>query len=512
MIVANALRLPYADASAHMAATSPPYYQKRRYAGVEPMEWPAVSYSPMPGLPPVKVPKVTAEQIAETPEQVAYRELRDALRDDARMGSRRYAEALAAWLLLLGLLGSPLRIQLEEPPLTPGQLAGILGLEPDVFAYIGHLVLVFRETWRVLRDDGILCVNIGDTYCGGRSGPQGKTGQRSDRRFTAEGLGQGAAAGYKRKDLMGIPWRLAFALIADGWTLRSRMPGGVEMRPDVIWSKNAMPESVRDRPSVDFEDVLIFSKSRRYCWDQMNAKISAVTDDRPRSCWADRDEPQRRGDPGESGHVTRTATLASANRANLRTSWRINTEPTKEKHYAAWPRELARRLIRIGTSDKGCCPECGAQWVREKTQRLPVTTSAAIGGDPARQDGGTRERDPTGAGGNQLARRWVAGSTWAPSCSCHGPGLKNGWPPIPCRVLDPFSGIGRTGEVCYETGRTYMPAELSIGYAEIQRRRLEEKRPQLEVERERLEAAAAGEVLGRGKVGGFDGPLFGGEA
>lgn len=436
MIVADARRLPYGTQTAHMACCSPPYYQKRRYAGVESVAWPEVSYSPMPGLPPVDIPAVTAD--CDPPE------------------------------------------------------AGLLGLEPDPFAYIGHLILVAREVWRVMRDDGVFCVNIGDTYASGGRGGNQQTRSRQFHGVVASGTDHcepiKPALSYKPKDLMGIPWRLAFALLADGWILRSRMPGGVEMRPDVIWTKNAMPESVRDRPSVDFEDVFIFSKTKRYFWDQENGRAPGVTDDRPRSTWEERriSEPDRRGDPAESNHVTQTATLASRTGANMRASWKINTEPTNEDHYAAWPRELVRRLIRIGTSDQGCCSTCGAQWVRRvKKQRLLDGMPTEIGS--WKVDEGTN--------GAQGVGHWRFGTStqdlgFAPGCSCCGE-------PAPCRVLDPFSGIGRTGEVCYETGRIYMPAELSIGYATIQEQRLREHR-----------AVKRGEALVQKQMSKIEGPLF----
>lgn len=469
MLVADARRLPYPDGSAHMAATSPPYYMKRRYAGVLPSEWPPVTYRPMPGLPEVFVPAVRHKP----------RPLLLPIEGGSVGGCRRgWDDADTIWI--------------DDTP-----DAGILGLEPDPLAYIGHLVLIFRETWRVLRDDGVLCVNIGDSYAndakwGGYSGGKHAAGMHG--RTGAGRTERKPRTGYPAKCLMGIPWRLAFAMIADGWTLRSRMPGGVgddseavELRPDVIWRKNAMPESVRDRPSVDFEDVLIFSKGRRYCWDQENGR----TGYRPSGGahtggFQGQAELKPRGDNPDPA-----ARFYGLSGANIRASWWITTEATKAEHYAAWPRELVRRLIKIGTSDKGCCSECGAQWVRE----VKVAKSWR---DTAYDDDG---RQSYGRGsGNRMARPASGGMSrseyrpvgWRPSCDC----IKRRCPdyrertgaewealadrvaerlaPVPCSVLDPFSGIGRTGEVCYEEGRRYMPAEISPAYAVIQKRRLAE--------------------------------------
>ncbi len=499
VICATAAALPYADKSVHICCTSPPYYAKRSYQGVEPTLWPPISYSPMPGLPPVEIPAVTAEVIAESEDQRRFREWLES------------GEPIVL-ILLLVLLNSARGLRLVPPPLTQGQLSGLLGLEPDPFMYIGHLVHVFREAWRVLRDDGILCVNIGDSFCSKPGTP------------TAESIGKlsvGATElefrarltvppGLKPKDLMLIPARLALALCADGWTLRSRMPGGVEMNPTVIWTKNAMPESVRDRPSVDFEDVFIFSKSRRYCWDEMNARVRTSGTAHSRGS-GDYPKP----DPSNGIYKLQREPIPTR---NIRASWRINTEPTSERHYAAWPRELVRRLVRIGTSDRGCCPDCGSQWVRVVERQTLVDGRRVEKGAISRRNGidHSKFEDSPGHGRISFSSRT---SGWSPSCSCRDPepcalcegsgdpcgrggtcracGGIGAYPPVPCSVLDPFSGIGRTGEVCYETGRVYMPAEISIGYAAIQARRLEDH-----------VAVSQREALPPRQTASFAGPLF----
>jgi DNA modification methylase len=123
-----------------------------------------------------------------------------------------------------------------------------------------EMVEVFREARRVLRDDGTLWLNLGDSYATqGGSGRQGQTGQRATRRFTAElSSSKGIPDGLKPKDLIGIPWRVAFALQADGWYLRQ----------DIIWHKpNPMPESVTDRCTKAHEYIFLLSKSERYYFD-----------------------------------------------------------------------------------------------------------------------------------------------------------------------------------------------------------------------------------------------------
>jgi DNA modification methylase len=144
---------------------------------------------------------------------------------------------------------------------------GQLGLEATPAEYIEKMVAVFAEVWRVLRDDGTIWVNMGDSYSSnGGPGWQGKNGQRSDRRFTAtrnsvglREMARHAKPGLKPKDLMGMPWMLAFALRDFGWYLRR----------DIIWHKpNPMPESCRDRPTTAHEYIFLLSKSATYYYDQ----------------------------------------------------------------------------------------------------------------------------------------------------------------------------------------------------------------------------------------------------
>ena len=146
-------------------------------------------------------------------------------------------------------------------------VAGQIGLEPTYAEFVEQMVAVFREVRRVLRGDGTLWLNLGDSYAGTSCGEQGQTGQRADRRRpgnpdknhgASDRNGLGSVHGLKPKDLCGIPWRVAFALQADGWWLRQ----------DIIWSKpNPMPESVTDRCTKAHEYLFLLSKSERYFYD-----------------------------------------------------------------------------------------------------------------------------------------------------------------------------------------------------------------------------------------------------
>jgi DNA modification methylase len=220
-----------------------------------------------------------------------------------------------------------------------------IGLEPTPDAFVAEMVAVFGEVRRVLRDDGTLWLNLGDSYA--NDGKWG--GSTSGKHVTAlhgdTGAGRGKrTTGLKPKDLIGIPWRVAFALQADGWYLRQ----------DIIWSKpNPMPESVTDRCTKAHEYIFLMSKSARYHYDA--AAIKEPGTDRP---------------PGNHGHKYTTAyessgtehhrTTAGLERMrdgyetrNKRTVWEVGTQPFSEAHFATFPPALIEPCIKAG------CPAGG---------------------------------------------------------------------------------------------------------------------------------------------------------
>ena len=219
--------------------------------------------------------------------------------------------------------------------------AGQIGMEDTPEEYIGKLVDVFREVRRVLRQDGTLWVNIGDSYAT-RSGPQPPTNTRNTCGHTAKHR----PSGYKYKDLMGIPWLLAFALRADGWYLRQ----------DLIWHKtNAMPESVRDRCTKAHEYIFLLSKSERYYFD-----AAAIRE----PCGVKGNARTFRGGGAYTGgrsfqnstRVERESHGNSANNTggrNKRSVWSIATAQFKAAHYATFPERLVEPCILAG------CPEGG---------------------------------------------------------------------------------------------------------------------------------------------------------
>ncbi len=152
---------------------------------------------------------------------------------------------------------------------------GQFGLERTPEEYVEKIVGVFREVRRVLRDDGTLWLNLGDSYAG-HNLPGWRPGNEHKNKGVSNKNGVGYVAGLKPKDLVGIPWRVAFALQADGWYLRS----------DIIWSKpNPMPESVTDRPTKAHEYVFLLSKSERYYWDQGAVEEDISRCAQPRAIW-----------------------------------------------------------------------------------------------------------------------------------------------------------------------------------------------------------------------------------
>jgi DNA modification methylase len=235
----------------------------------------------------------------------------------------------------------------------PGQL----GLESTPLQYVRNIVCVFREVRRVLRDDGTLWLNLGDSYAAGGAGPPSSTSTLMGNGHRGGGPKAArtqsivrTAAGCKHKDLVGIPWRVAFALQDDGWYLRS----------DIIWHKpNAMPESVRDRPTKAHEYVFLLTKSERYYYD-----ADAIRE--PDSGYASGNGFAGRQGGAEyharsGGSGTTERHVPGAGR-NARTVWRITTKPYAGAHFATFPPQLPERCIKASTQDGDIVldPFCGS--------------------------------------------------------------------------------------------------------------------------------------------------------
>ena len=223
---------------------------------------------------------------------------------------------------------------------------GQLGLESTPEEYVARMVAVFRLVRDALADDGTLWLNLGDSYAASSKGSGG-----TEKGTIAGGAGQSTnagsfyqsrfdlgACGLKPKDLVGIPWRVAFALQADGWWLRM----------DNIWSKpNPMPESVRDRPTKAHEYVFLLSKGPRYYFGQEAVREPATEANRFNgSRGRDTEKTGANGDRNDGG---RTATGWDVSGRNIRSVWEIATQPCAEAHFATMPPALAERCILAGS-------------------------------------------------------------------------------------------------------------------------------------------------------------------
>ena len=229
-------------------------------------------------------------------------------------------------------------------------VAGQIGLEPTPDAFVAEMVAVFREVRRVLRDDGTLWLNLGDSYASTVKGSGGagksRLGPNRDlqnighqkfepRRFDMQGL--------KPKDLIGIPWRVAFALQADGWYLRQ----------DIIWHKpNPMPESVKDRCTKAHEYIFMLSKSPRYYWDAEAVK-EEVQHPEMRHKSSNKSAAQESAFLGNAPTNLGRCGTSEDGKRNRRSVWTVSTQPFKGSHFATFPPDLIEPCILAG------CPEGG---------------------------------------------------------------------------------------------------------------------------------------------------------
>lgn len=223
---------------------------------------------------------------------------------------------------------------------------GQIGLEATPEEYVAVMVDVFREVRRVLRADGTLWLNLGDTYLGGRCGGRGEIGVTSGRNHDAaravrEAMGGSAhktAPGLKPKQLVGIPWRVALALQADGWWLRS----------ECIWHKpSPQPESVNDRPTRDHEHVFMLSKSAHYYYDADAVKEPTTGGAKPRGRGVN--PKARAAGPRCRANASFSAAVSGlVEERHKRTVWRVPQEPISDAHFATFPRGLVRTPILAG--------------------------------------------------------------------------------------------------------------------------------------------------------------------
>lgn len=334
--------------------------------------------------------------------------------------------------------------------------------------YVCEMVGVFRELRRVLRSDGTVWLNIGDSYASnqGAQVPDTKNPKAMAHRTAVRGNG------IKAKDKILVPHRLALALQMDGWWVRQ----------DNVWNKpNVMPESADDRMTTAHEYVFHLSKSPHYFFDQ-----DAVKEDAKWERWGAQTQQKDYTDVGRASMVSwRTKNDIEENldtsRRNPRSVWDILTKPFAEAHFAVFPPELPTKCIMAGTSEKGCCPTCHAPWERVTGRDCPecgklVPTQAKecehCGFRNTEWREQREENDQKRAGesdtlGPLVARksdlsRKSRSAGWQPTCK-HEHDEKD---LVPCVVLDPFLGSGTTAIVARSLGRHSIGIELNAEYAQ----------------------------------------------
>lgn len=362
-----------------------------------------------------------------------------------------------------------------------------MGLEPTPDLFVAGMVELFREIRRVLAPHGTCWVNMGDTYDHGNNKQRGQAELKSNvPNKNAHGVwadGEGGhsrhvTAGLKPKNLMGMPWRLAFGLQADGWILRS----------DIIWAKpNPMPESVTDRPTKAHEYVFLLTKQPRYWFDTEAVREPAEFGRREGTEWS----RLRNGDPRDAREDTNGTTKGGESGAgrNVRSVWNIATQPYPEAHFATFPEELARRCILAGCPVR-VCRVCG-----KPSERIVET----VGHDKQRWSPGEDQYHTQAKGKHGSTSSFTTGLVqvketigWSDcgcACGCeyenvddgavtrrrwfHEPGCdgRNWRPGV---VLDPFIGSGTVAKVARDHQRHAIGIDLNEQYLGLAARRLQQ--------------------------------------
>ncbi len=379
---------------------------------------------------------------------------------------------------------------------------GQLGLERTPAEYLDRMVGIFREARRVLRKDGVLWLNMGDSYIARRGGKVGDNSKLNGSRNSATEYRKAKAlrrchraeTGLKHKDLVGMPWRLVFALQDDGWWHRR----------DIVWNKtNGMPESVTDRPPTSHEYIFMFSRSARYFYDQeallepyaygLDHNRNVIRTPASQMPGAPKHLGLRlgikrpsgwSGEPG--GHDKRAGRYRSGNTERkieqrgprgdnhrgssipweatgegrpIRSVWTFATQPYPGAHFATFPPELPRRCILLGTSAVGACVKY--RYIQSHRHGESSKTGQRF---DARYDG--RSSNATGGAGLPRLERVTETLGWKPRCSC-----SSAQAPVPCVVLDPFAGAGTTVLVVDRLGRDAVGLEISVEYVKMARKR-----------------------------------------
>ena len=339
---------------------------------------------------------------------------------------------------------------------------GMIGLEPTFDEHLANLIQVFDEVWRVLRDDGTLWLNYGDAYATGSyrsvnneqiklDDESGDTDNVHSAFRDARYLGQNKKVGFvgsKPKDLMMMPARVAIALQESGWYLRS----------EIIWAKpNPMPESCTDRPTNAHEKIFLLSKKKKYFYDSHAVKTKQKYIDKRMDSGGMVRSTTQPDSPYESCKKQDGGGVPVDGLSNLRNVWKIPTHPFKGSHFATFPLKLIEPCIKAGTSEKGCCSECGAPWTR--------MVSSNRSGEYFKETGNVDRNDSEKSRVGDVVTETIG---WIVSCDCDAE-------IIPCTVLDPFGGAGTVSVMSEKLDRSSVICEISQEYADIAIERIKQE-------------------------------------
>ena len=329
---------------------------------------------------------------------------------------------------------------------------GQLGLEKTPEEYVAKLVEIFREVKRVLKKEGNCWLNLGDTYSAARwSSGVGQPMNKMKDTHRAGEYTENRQSNLPDKNLVGIPWRVAFALQADGWYLRQ----------DIIWAKpNPMPESVTDRFTKSHEYIFLLTKNAKYYFDSAAIAEPAIrAGDIPKGGALYREKIDKKM------MVFRNADKPVAETRNKRSVWTITTKPYKEAHFATFPADLILPMVKAGCPEF-VCKKCG------KTKKRIYQTNNPKGitgrnGKPMVNKGivdtyNGKQRIEPGHNSTVYSSAKFIGYT---KCNCNV-GFVSGI------VLDPFMGSGTTAYVARSLGRNYVGIELNKSYIALANKRL----------------------------------------
>jgi DNA methylase len=410
----DARTLPLANASVHCVVTSPPYYGLRDYGTAT---W-------------------EGGEKACTHVRIGARDTRP------RSG-------------LMGGLKTVNHAQEPQWRAVCGRCAAVrvdqqLGLEASPEAYVAALVATFREVKRVLRDDGCLFLNLGDSYnAAGRRGHGTRVGvKQGTNRASATGQDwpRSTAAMLGEKQLLGMPWRVAFGLQADGWILRSAI---------TLCKTAPMPESVKDRPTSATEMLFLFAKQSAYYYDAEAIRTYGGSGWRGSSFTSQHDVATKAG-LGQQARVEHHG-------RNAWNYWMLAPEPTANGHYASFPPSLVRRCLLAGCP-RQVCTQCSRPWVRQVSRQRLLDGHIPVSGTFAKPDEPFRI-PPNGIGHYRYTTQ-TTDLGFVATCACEAPTRK-------ARILDPFAGSGTVGLVARELGHDAVCVDLSMPYLrDIARERL----------------------------------------